>query len=61
MMTYVADHNKYYSIKQVPEGLKPTSISGTEVRKRLKTGEDIPEWFSPKNVVKILREETSNN
>ena len=30
-------------------------LSGTEVRRRLRTGEDIPEWFSYGQVVKILR------
>jgi len=30
-------------------------LSGTEVRRRLRTGEDIPEWFSYSQVVKILR------
>jgi len=32
-------------------------LSGTEVRRRLRTGEDIPEWFSFKEVVSILREQ----
>jgi sulfate adenylyltransferase len=30
-------------------------LSGTEVRRRLREGIDIPEWFSPPHVVKILR------
>merc|ERR1711977_690700 len=58
-MTYVESHNKYYTVTNIPKGEKPKSISGTEVRRRLKTGEDIPEWFSPKSVVKILRHDTS--
>lgn len=31
-------------------------LSGTEVRKRLRSGEEIPEWFSPAKVVSILRQ-----
>jgi sulfate adenylyltransferase len=32
------------------------TISGTEVRRRLMTGEEIPEWFSPSDVISVLRE-----
>jgi len=42
--------------KRVPKGKKVLKLSGTEVRRRLQTGEDIPEWFSYPDVVKILRE-----
>lgn len=37
-------------------GLKPLKLSGTEFRKRLRAGEDIPEWFAFKSVVSVLRE-----
>jgi sulfate adenylyltransferase len=33
------------------------NISGTELRNRLKTGKEIPEWFSYPEVVKVLREQ----
>jgi len=36
-------------------------LSGTEVRRRLQTGEAIPEWFSPPKVVEILRRSTLAN
>ena len=36
-------------------GLKPLKLSGTEFRKRLRAGEDIPEWFAFKSVVDVLR------
>jgi sulfate adenylyltransferase len=36
--------------------IKSLSLSGTEFRKRLKTGEEIPEWFAFPAVVKVLRE-----
>jgi len=36
--------------------IKALSLSGTEFRRRLKTGEEIPEWFAFPSVVKVLRE-----
>jgi len=38
------------------KGLKPAKLSGTEFRKRLRSGEDIPEWFAFPSVVKTLRD-----
>jgi len=38
------------------EKIKALSLSGTEFRKRLKNGEEIPEWFAFPSVVKVLRE-----
>jgi len=55
MMVYSKEHDKYFPINKIPEGVKPLKLSGTEVRRRLRTGEDIPEWFSYGQVVKILR------
>lgn len=37
------------------KGLKPTKLSGTEFRRRLRAGEEIPEWFAFKSVVEVLR------
>ena len=56
MMVYNENKSKYFPINKVDKEDKVLNLSGTEVRRRLKTGEDIPEWFSDKNVVKILRE-----
>jgi len=39
------------------EGLKEKKLSGTAFRKMLRGGEEIPEWFAFKSVVKVLREE----
>merc|ERR1712157_557823 len=36
-------------------GMKVVKLSGTEFRRRLRADEDIPEWFSFKSVVDILR------
>merc|ERR1712144_144198 len=41
---------------EVPKETRTLDISGTELRRRLKTGGDIPEWFSYPEVVKVLRE-----
>jgi sulfate adenylyltransferase len=38
------------------EGLHQLNLSGTKVRKMLRGGEDIPEWFAFKSVVDVLRE-----
>jgi sulfate adenylyltransferase len=59
-MVYIEKEKKYFPRSAVPEGVKPLKISGTDVRRMLKTGEPIPEWFSPPRVVKILREATKN-
>eukprot|EP01059_Diplonema_ambulator_P030795 TRINITY_DN5418_c0_g1_i1.p1 TRINITY_DN5418_c0_g1~~TRINITY_DN5418_c0_g1_i1.p1 ORF type:complete len:399 (+),score=189.13 TRINITY_DN5418_c0_g1_i1:59-1255(+) len=37
------------------KGLKPLKLSGTEFRRRLRAGEEIPEWFAFKSVVEVLR------
>jgi sulfate adenylyltransferase len=37
-------------------GLHVLKLSGTQFRKMLRGGEDIPEWFAFKSVVKVLRE-----
>ncbi|ORX73378.1 sulfate adenylyltransferase [Linderina pennispora] len=56
MLTYLPDTDEYQPINEVPEGTKTLNISGTELRRRLKTGAPIPEWFSYPEVVRILRE-----
>lgn len=61
MMVFAPEHDRYYPVTSVPEGLKQLKLSGTEVRRRLKTGEDIPEWFSFKPVVDILRKANPPN
>ena len=38
------------------KGLSVKKLSGTKFRKMLRGGEDIPEWFAFKSVVKVLRE-----
>jgi sulfate adenylyltransferase len=38
------------------QGLKIQKLSGTDFRKRLRSGEEIPEWFAFPQVVKVLRD-----
>jgi sulfate adenylyltransferase len=54
-IVYVEDTKSYMRIDQVPEGMKVLNISGTEQRRMLRDGEDIPEWFSFPDVVSELR------
>ena len=53
---YSESLKRHVSVSDVqnPEDIK--TISGTEVRKRLMSGDEIPEWFSPPDVVRVLRE-----
>ncbi|EGC34370.1 sulfate adenylyltransferase [Dictyostelium purpureum] len=56
MMVYVPDHDKYYPVDEVPKGLETANISGTKLRHLLRTGGEIPNWFTYEKVVRILRE-----
>ncbi|KAF8244664.1 sulfate adenylyltransferase [Wilcoxina mikolae CBS 423.85] len=56
MMTYLPDTDEYAPVDQVKPGVKTLNISGTDLRRRLRTGAAIPEWFSYPEVVKVLRE-----
>ena len=55
LMVYVEDRAEYQAIDEVEEGARTLTISGTELRRRLEKGLDIPEWFSYPEVVKELR------
>ncbi|MFW6133571.1 MAG: adenylyl-sulfate kinase, partial [Planctomycetota bacterium] len=55
MMVYVPDRDAYLPVDEVDEGTRTLSISGTELRERLATGREIPEWFSFPGVVRELR------
>ncbi|KAG9244991.1 ATP sulfurylase [Calycina marina] len=56
MMTYLPDSDEYRPKDEVEKGVRTLDISGTELRNRLRTGREIPEWFSYPEVVKVLRE-----
>ncbi|KAI4175089.1 MAG: hypothetical protein LQ343_001850 [Gyalolechia ehrenbergii] len=55
-MIYLPDSDEYKPDDQIKPGVRTLNISGTELRSRLRTGKDIPEWFSYPEVVKVLRE-----
>jgi len=54
-MVYVEDRGQYAPRSEIGEDETVLSISGTEVRRRLEEGIDIPEWFSYPEVVEELR------
>ena len=54
-MVYVQERDQYYPANEVPEGCTVLDISGTELRRRLREGLEIPAWFSFPEVVAQLR------
>ncbi|KAK8070470.1 sulfate adenylyltransferase [Apiospora hydei] len=56
MMTYLPDSDEYAPVDTIPKETRTLNISGTELRSRLRSGREIPEWFSYPEVVKVLRE-----
>jgi sulfate adenylyltransferase len=54
-MVYVEDKAQYFPEDEVEKGARTLDISGTELRRRLQEGADIPEWFSFPSVVAELR------
>jgi sulfate adenylyltransferase len=55
MMVYVENRAEYQPADEVSEDDKVLNISGTEFRRRLQEGLDIPDWFSYPKVVEELR------
>jgi sulfate adenylyltransferase len=55
-MVYVGPEEGYIQESLAKKrGLKVVKLSGTEFRRRLRADEEIPEWFSFKSVVDILK------
>lgn len=54
-MVYVEERKRYLFRSEVPEGARVLTLSGTELRRRLRRGEEIPEWFSYPEVVRELQ------
>lgn len=57
MIVFNKTREEYMPIDVVPSGEEVLTLSGTEVRKRLLSGEEIPDWFSYPEVVELLRKE----
>ncbi|MEO8670647.1 MAG: bifunctional sulfate adenylyltransferase/adenylylsulfate kinase [Tahibacter sp.] len=55
-MVYAANRDSYIPVTEVRPDDEVRDISGTELRRRLSTGEEIPDWFTFPDVVQILRE-----
>ncbi|MEE4119943.1 MAG: bifunctional sulfate adenylyltransferase/adenylylsulfate kinase, partial [Paracoccaceae bacterium] len=54
-MVYVQERAEYQPADEVEEGATVLNISGTELRRRLQEGLEIPDWFSFPAVVAELR------
>ena len=55
MVVYVEDRAQYVPVDETKEGENVLNISGTEFRRRLQEGLDIPDWFSYPSVIEELR------
>jgi sulfate adenylyltransferase len=54
-MVYVQHKHEYMPIDEVRAGVRTVDISGTELRRRLVEGRDIPAWFTYPEVASELR------
>ena len=55
-LAYSKTREAYVSSDEITPEDEIENISGTEFRRKLREGEDIPEWFSFKESIEILRE-----
>jgi len=55
MMVYVKERAEYAPVDEVGDDETTMQISGTEFRRRMREGLDIPEWFGYPEVVEELR------
>lgn len=55
MMVYLEDEDRYIPENEVKPGSRVLNISGTELRRRLAAGSDIPAWFTFPEVVRELQ------
>jgi sulfate adenylyltransferase len=54
-MVYVEDRAQYMPVNETTPDMKILNISGTEFRRRLREGLEIPEWFSYPEIIEELR------
>ena len=54
-LVYLPDQDSYKPIDEVPDGVNYKTISGSELRKHLDEGTNIPEWFTYEEVAKELQ------
>ncbi len=55
MLVYVQELNAYLPEDQVPNAMTALSVSGTELRRRLGSGETLPQWITFPEVANELR------
>ena len=55
-LVYTEEEDYVTADEAKEKNLTMKKLSGTKFRKMLRAGEDIPEWFAFKSVVKVLRE-----
>ena len=56
-LVYLPDEERYEQVSRIPQGVRTTSISGTQVREEfLSTGRTLPAWFTRPEVAEILAE-----
>jgi len=55
MMSYVEELDTYLPQDEIPPGKRTLDISGTELRRRLQEGRDLPGWFTFPEVAAELR------
>ena len=56
LMVYVEEKSEYMPIDEVPKDLTQLNISGTELRRLLDKGMDIPSWFTYPEVARELQQ-----
>jgi len=54
-MVYVESSGEYFPVSEVSPDAKVLSLSGTELRQRLREGLPVPDWFSYPDVIAELR------
>ena len=54
-MVYLPFEDEYRPADEVPEGVQFISLSGTDIRERIKTGRKVPEWATFPGVVEELQ------
>jgi sulfate adenylyltransferase len=54
-MVYVEERDEYMPVNEVPPGTRTLDLSGTELRRRLSEGREIPHWFTYPEVATELR------
>ncbi len=54
-MVYLPFEDEYRFVDQVPEGTKTISMSGSDIRERIRSGRNIPDWATFNDVIEELR------